>query len=218
MEHLYLSRLSLDLRQHQVLRDLQDPFELHRTVLNAFDCARRDAGVLHRLETHPHLGFPLLLIQSHRNPDWTFLKRSHYILPSNHVDNWNTLAVKTFRPCFSEGQVLRFRIRANPTLKKARDGRHSNRVPLLTRPQQEAWLERRAKLNGFELVNVEVSDSRTETASARPAGSCRTITLYSVQYDGLLRVEEPTRLFAAVRDGVGPSKAFGCGLLSLIPA
>jgi CRISPR-associated protein Cas6/Cse3/CasE subtype I-E len=43
------------------------------------------------------------------------------------------------------------------------------------------------------------------------------LTLNIVQFDGYLQVIDPDKLLTALRQGIGPAKAFGCGLLSLAP-
>jgi CRISPR system Cascade subunit CasE len=35
--------------------------------------------------------------------------------------------------------------------------------------------------------------------------------------DGYLRVTDPIKLAQAIREGIGREKAYGCGLLSLLP-
>ncbi len=37
--------------------------------------------------------------------------------------------------------------------------------------------------------------------------------LVTVTFEGVLRVIEPTRLADLLKNGIGPAKAFGCGLL-----
>jgi len=36
-----------------------------------------------------------------------------------------------------------------------------------------------------------------------------------VRFQGVLKVEEPEAVMELVQNGIGPAKAFGCGLLSL---
>ena len=43
------------------------------------------------------------------------------------------------------------------------------------------------------------------------------MTIEAVRFEGTLIVNDPTVLVSAVRSGIGPGKAFGCGLLSLAP-
>jgi len=38
-----------------------------------------------------------------------------------------------------------------------------------------------------------------------------------VQFNGRLQITDAARFITAVQTGIGPAKAFGCGLLSLAP-
>lgn len=214
MSELYLSQLFLNLQDSHVRRDLGNPYELHRTIMRAFAGRREAAGVLHRLEHHPRHDRPVLLVQSTEEPDWHFLQDTAYLAGNGRPGE---AAVKPFSLALHAGQILRFRLRANPTVKKKREGKHSNRVPLVRPEQQQAWLERQAARHGFTLLRLDSQDDRAERGTVRLATEPQTLTLFSVRFDGLLRVDDPERLLAAVRGGIGPARAFGCGLLSLAP-
>ncbi|MFQ5421832.1 MAG: type I-E CRISPR-associated protein Cas6/Cse3/CasE, partial [Anaerolineae bacterium] len=77
--------------------------------------------------------------------------------------------------------------------------------------RQLAWLHKRAADNGFRILQAAVSQAQQQTS--RKKG----ITLYTVQYDGRLQITDAETFQTAVRTGIGPAKAFGCGLLSLAP-
>ena len=127
-----------------------------------------------------------------------------------------------------KGQVLRFRLRANPTkkidTKSGPDGQRRNgrRVDLRTEPQQIEWLSRRAGGSGFRLVPLGPGSDAPAVrvgASERLRGrtASRLVTVAGVLFEGLLEVTDPDKLRLAIREGIGPGKAFGCGLLSLAP-
>jgi CRISPR system Cascade subunit CasE len=218
---MYLSRLLLNPRSRQVQRETADPYQLHRTIMNAFDPRRTEAGVLHRLDTDPRSGNPTLLVQSQLRPDWHFLDDKEYLLPPDPFSEWDNPAVKTFDLPLQPGQILHFRLRANPTIKKVRRNEagerlNSNRVPLVHEEKQAEWLAERAIDSGFHLQHLHISQAQKQTS--RKKGNGRPITLYTVQYNGRLQVTDPDKLLTAVRTGIGPAKAFGCGLLSLAPA
>ncbi len=217
---MYLSRLMLNPRSRQVQRELLNPYELHRTILRGFPDRRDRSGVLHRLDIHPRSAAITLLVQSLAEPNWQWLTRSAYLLPAEDTAGRSNPAVKSFDLHLQPGQVLCFRLRANPTIKKVRrddtgQRRNSNRVPLLRAEQQAAWLERQGQQNGFHLLQVEVGIPQELVASK--GGGQAPILVYSVQFEGRLQVTDPARLQQAVARGIGPAKAFGCGLLSLAP-
>ena len=125
-----------------------------------------------------------------------------------------------------ERQVLRFRLRANPTkkieTKSGPDGRRQNgrRVDLRTETQQLEWLSRRAEQAGFGLIPVYPGSNVPEVrvgAGERLLGKGRQLTLVSVLFEGLVEVTDPDRFRCAIADGIGPGKAFGCGLMSIAP-
>lgn len=43
------------------------------------------------------------------------------------------------------------------------------------------------------------------------------VTLTRVTYNGILQVTDPAALRRALTGGIGPAKAYGCGLLTLAP-
>jgi CRISPR system Cascade subunit CasE len=227
---MYLSRLELNPRSPDVRHDLTSPYELHRTLSRVFPTPdgqdyRATHGVLFRLEPQAYTQTrPVVLVQSVTAPDWAQLPASYGFATS-----------KPLAPAFSAGQMLGFRLVANPTKKEKREGqRQGRRVPLFdanaptdasdpdqTTPAQQ-WLHRKGEQHGFEVVYVVTEEFRLADVQAgvKPSASAakQGLRLYGVRFDGLLRVTDPALLLDAVRQGIGPAKAFGFGLLSLAPA
>lgn len=220
MTPLYLSRLLIDPADPAARRDLGDIYELHRTVMSGFpERLSDDERVLFRLD-EDRAGRPSLLVQSRNAPDWGRLPPGW--LAADPFDPAPNPAVKRVEPALERGRVLRFRLRANPTVKLRRDDRLSNRVPLATAAQQADWLARQAARHGFELLRVDLAGSQVDASSSqadngRRAAKASPLKVVAVTYEGLLRVTDGERLAAAVASGIGPAKAFGCGLLSLAP-
>jgi len=191
---------------------------MHRTILRAFDTALPDASerVLFRVEMFPRSGVPVVLVQSQTPPDWNWLTapESTYLLhevPDNP-------AVKTFDLKLSADQVLSFRLRANPTIKKsATDKGHVNgkREVLFRESDQIAWLERKLVEAGCGVLDVLVSGQGQVNGCRNSNGQPHKLTFHSVQFDGFLRVDDPDRVMTAIIQGIGSAKGFGFGLLSL---
>jgi CRISPR system Cascade subunit CasE len=211
MMMLMLSRLVLDPHSAAVRRDWlgshgTPPYartrvsaQLHRTLQSAFAADRAATGVLFRLE-EVEAG-PLVLVQSACEPDWRALPEGYLLAgPAG-------LALKRWAPEFATGQVLRFRLRANPVFKRGR-----RRLAWLTEEDQIAWLHRQTARGGAAVREVR---ARAEgfTRLRRRHDEC--ITCYTVLYDGLLEVRQPADLVETLRAGIGSAKAFGCGLLSV---
>ena len=182
---MFLSRLFLDTRSRlarRVRSDLARPYELHRTLWNCFPNLQSDSGtkcflnrILFRLDAEENYPEPILLVQSGIVPDWSKL-------PSNYT--LSEPECKTIELSFRAGQLLRFRLRANPTKKlqvhTAAGDRKKNgkRVALLTEEEQIAWLVRQGERHeitdrnrqqdpvfagGFRLHQVKPSLERTVT-------------------------------------------------------
>lgn len=267
---MYLSRLTLDLRDPNARRWLGDCHELHRAVMSGFAAvddgpARKELGVLYRVEPAPGPSVPML-VQSREAPRWAFESRG--------VRSDGTASMQALLDGIAPGRRYRFRLRANPTRrvhqratmgpdlreldthgrwrdpgtlpegertgvvrrKRPEDERwKGKRVELLREEDRIAWLTRRGRdFDGFELVTVRLDpgpqdgsrdyfDTRADPGGrlvGRKGGWARDrqLSFGTALFEGVLEVTDADRLHAAVAAGIGPGKAFGCGLLSLAPA
>lgn len=219
---MYLSRLVLNPRNRRVQRELARPYEMHRSIMRAFPDGLRsgEERVLWRVDEHPRLGVTLL-VQSWGVPDWSWLAEESargYLLPVGEPNP----AVKSYDLRLTAGQMLTFRLRANPTkrLGKGVGDDHGKRVGIYREEEQIAWLTRKGEQHGFRVVQVQVSrDGKIKDSDAihREDGTHK-LELLSVQFDGILQVTDPEKLVSAVQNGIGSGKGFGFGLLSLAPA
>jgi len=136
------------------------------------------------------------------------------------------LDTKTYHPEFLSGQRLRFRLRANPVKtikdetkgtveKKGKIFTKTVRVPLIHEEQQQAWLER--KLQGF--AQLETLTIQPEPVLYfRKVKEKRSGKIQPVLFEGILTITKPELFILSVKQGIGPAKAFGCGLLSIAKA
>ncbi len=240
---LHVSRLTLNPEHPQARKDLAAPYELHRTLANVFPGPRATEqqkheddyelghGMLYRAEEPAPRGAPVL-VQSVTKPDWSRLEPGYLL----RLDG-----MKAFEPSFREGQRLRFRLVANPVRRVRVEGKKNPRRMPLVHPRAKDgiaagyldWLERQAGRSGFAVGDVAGAPFRLgskqrvtndpEEIQAIERGEREGIAKariphFGVRFDGLLTVTDPKALAAAVRDGIGPAKAFGFGLLSLAPA
>ena len=200
---MYLTRLSLDLRSAQARRDLADPYDMHRTLVRAFvaDENQSPPRFLWRLEPAAAWSDPVLLVQSECAADWSVLGA----LPNYLKKSAETKALEIAQLLTADGRY-RFRLFANPTV--TRDGK---RYGLVSEDDQLAWLARQGERLGFgvEAALVTASDLLTSRK-----GSMR-ISLQRACFEGILHIADCDRVASAVAAGIGPGKAFGCGLLSL---
>lgn len=221
MATLTLSQLILDAGDRRVRRDLANVYELHRTILSAFPETLPDGErVLFRLDEGGDGRLALLVQSRAARPEWGRLPAG-YLLPADPFDPTPNPAVKAVELAFSRGQVLRFRLRANPTIKKARPGRkQGHRVAIIREEAQLDWLGRKAEAGGFLIrpADVRVAEPGREFGLTKPdagADKRHRVELHVVQFDGLLEVTDPARFGETLLGGIGSAKGFGCGLLSL---
>jgi len=258
----------LNPRNKYVSRDLNNLYDMHRTILRAFDSipsgekARKYFGILYRIDYFEYSMNISLLVQSNVEPQWSKLYKD-YILSYNDKQYLKVKRIDPFYDHLFDGQICRFKFVANPTKKIKTDKKtkttkkNSIRVPLTNDSDQIDWLLRKAEQYSFEILKlksphnfpsmsfvpsgtvklkkfVRSKDSNhsqiTSTSqnnnlndtskSSLPSSSKRklfNISVYRVTYSGILRIINKNNFLNALKNGIGPSKSFGCGLLSIAP-
>ncbi len=208
---MYLSRLMLNPRSRRVRSEVASLYELHRTVMRAFPEVNSQR-VLFRLDERRDTGALELLVQSEERPDygWLLEPRARDYLARPHDPSRD---IKPFLPQLSAGQVLAFRLRANPAFKRG-----GVRLGLLREEEQRTWLERKGRTGGFAPLSVRIVREGIRTSTVRRGPTTQRLSHLSVRYDGTLAVLDAARLLDTLRSGIGPAKGFGFGLLSLAPA
>ena len=180
---------------------------MHRTLVRAFveDDRSSPPRFLWRLEVGTSSwDHPIVLVQSET------------------IGNWRVIeAVPNYLQCLSESKSIlldrlvkpngkyRFRLLANPTV-----SRKGKRYGLAGEGEQLAWIQRQGQRHGFEVLSSLVT-ARDRCSS--PGKDKTAIYIERVCFEGLIAAEQTDSLKKALVDGIGPAKAFGCGLLSVAP-
>lgn len=219
---MFLTKLVLNLRDAQARNDLARPYDLHRRLAVAFPTPdgtdyRQHHQVLYRVEAPtPRSPYPQVLVQSASGPDLGQLPEGYALRAESR---------QFTLPAFQAGQQLSYRLLASPTRSVKRDGhKHSKRVPLSSRlpadaaetalSPVEAWLVRKGARHGFRIVFMHLNPVMLGQPGRAAAGK-QNLMLGGVQFDGHLEVTDPALFEAALKQGIGPGKAFGFGLLSV---
>ncbi|BCX83025.1 CRISPR system Cascade subunit CasE [Methylomarinovum caldicuralii] len=214
---MYLTRLTLldhpDLRA--IVQQLGDAYREHQMLWRLFDPAP-DAGRDFLYRRDVHLGRPRYFILSRRPP-------------VNPLGLWRIDPPKPFAPKLQAGQKLAFLLRANPVVRRSRE-RHDvvmdckkrigwssmpaeqrPALPKLIRVSGLRWLQRQARDHGFRFrpAQVRVDGYRQH----RTRRGSRAIHFSTLDFTGILSVTDPELFRKALLQGIGPAKAFGCGLL-----
>ncbi len=224
---MYLTKLVVNYRSREFRRDYADISCMHRTVMSGFpdldteEPARKHAAVLWRLD--PAGATYVMYVQSALQPNYDQL-------PPGYLQQ--TAQTRTLEPVLEAaviGRRLAFRLQANPTRSLLSVGggtgpRRRGKVTALRElPDQIDWLQSQGQRRGF--VVPEGSNSQPDVTAVpgmmltgtRREQQRRQITIYPVRFDGHLVVTDSDAFTAALREGVGRGKAYGCGLLSLAP-
>jgi CRISPR system Cascade subunit CasE len=171
-----------------------------------------NVGFLYRIDPCSN-GRVVILVQSALEPDWDYAFHNAGVLLAASPET------KPFNPSFEVGQVLQFRLAANCTKtlvrRDAASGarRNGQRVPVPS-DQHADWLIRRSERGGFT-VDTGCLAMQSGFVNINMKGDDRGQRLFSVRYDGKMRVVDPESLRKAIFAGIGPAKAFGFGLLSV---
>jgi len=203
---LYLSCLTLQRGHRRTESELSYPYELHRTLCKAWDDPEA-ARILFRPDETDRV--VRVIVQSQALPDWSRLETSDdYLLRREGPKEVEFDGLKV-------DQLLAFRLRCRPSMRIGERGHEDEgkRKSLKSKEDILAWLDRKALEGGFQVE--EVAFDRVYWHESRGGKDAK--PLGAVQFDGILVVNDPDQLREAVRNGVGPQKAYGFGLLSLSP-
>ena len=139
---------------------------------------------------------------------------------------------KEFAPALANGDRLRFSLRANPVVrrrvcgkkhatkhdvvfdalrKEAAERRASHRHTVI-RERGFSWLARQGKQSGFSIEQQEVGIDGYRQHQIGRAKS-KPMAFSTLDFEGVLTVEDPSRFLSAVLRGFGAAKAYGCGLM-----
>lgn len=199
---MYLSEVKLDLFDRGSMKTLADIYRTHQLVMAGFrTSSRQESCVLYRVEhsIRNEKALATILVQSTTEPNWSGLEST-----TLHVQT------KEFNPGFSTNQRLRFRLLINPVVT-----RNGKRWGLIRDEALHDWLKKRENSIGVHFESFTVIDEGYFSGNKQQNGKQSKIIIKKARFEGILRTVESDALYTAVKVGIGPAKAFGCGLLSL---
>lgn len=204
---MYLTKLSLNHKGILARRDLGDAYELHRTLVRAFVSTSEEKAprFLWRLELSEKLATPpAVLVQAKTPGNWSILER----IPG-YLAGPVQMKIVALDKMLKAGILCRFRLLANPTV--TRGGR---RYGLVNRQELDNWLYRQGERHGFSIKDHSIIARRIlKSIRKSPSSLC----LSQACFEGILEVCSVNDIYNAAVAGIGPGKAFGCGMLSLAP-
>ena len=231
---MHLSRIQINPARRQGQRLLASPQAMHAAVLASFPQDGDERGrVLWRVDRDETKRW--LYVVSQPAPDF-----AHIVEQAGWQTTHDTWAVRPYAQLLGRletGQRWGFRLTANPTRSTTSHGpvrsRHdelqphaagsdrprSKRYGHVTVEQQCSWLLERAERWGFAVderdgvPDLVVRERRVERFQRK----ARTVTVAKATFDGVLTVTDVAAFREVLVSGVGPAKAYGCGLLTVAP-
>nr|WP_076389406.1 type I-E CRISPR-associated protein Cas6/Cse3/CasE [Vaginimicrobium propionicum] len=212
---MILSKVDVNPMLRQARRLLANPQAMHAAVMTACD-PKPGERVLWRIDD-TDAGVRLYIV-SPQTPDLSCL--------SDQIGWPGESAASTgydaFLSSISDGDSYAFRLTANPTHVAYVNGR-KQRLGHVTVAKQRQWLIEKAAKSGFAIRQSDqrgfpepvddliVHGRKVQTFRKKD----RNVTLTIASYLGSLEVTNAQLLCQALVSGVGPAKAYGCGLLTL---
>ncbi|QMU08783.1 type I-E CRISPR-associated protein Cas6/Cse3/CasE [Levilactobacillus suantsaii] len=216
---MYLSRVEVDRQNRYKIRDLTHLGAYHNWVEQSFPrevAAGKRPRHLWRLDRLA--GKEYLLLVSEAAPDKAKLER-YGVLGTVEIKSYDD-----FLQQLQPGQVLQFRLTANPTHKVTKPGQRQGRVlPHITVMQQRKWLADRAEKHGFQLIMRDQDEAnlafdvvnRDWPQLQRKAHSGARLS--RVSFEGFLKITDLAQFQQTLTRGLGREKAFGMGLMTVVP-
>lgn len=191
----------------------RQPYEWHRALWRLFPTqspeSRSQAD-----EARAGFLFRMHHLETGRDAAVMLLSR---IPPQTAAPDVEVLRTRPYTPALQPGDRLQFLLTANPIKTIVDEAGRTDakgeakkcRVPLLREDQQREWLAR--KLDGAaRLLQLE---TQVEAPLYFHKGRGVPGKIATVSFEGTLQVEQAKAFLDLVTAGIGPAKAFGCGLM-----
>ncbi|CNF03688.1 CRISPR-associated protein%2C Cse3 family [Mycobacterium tuberculosis] len=218
----YLSRIRIDPLRAESRELLASPRAMHGAVIGGIPDPSQMDRVLWRLDADdPRC--PLLFVLSPSRPDWTRLVEA----AGRPGADGDQAATREYRPLLVRLAVRRefaFRVTANPVPEDPH-----------ALAQQLEWFIEHAAGWGFAIPDTRTGPAASDLDISSPhaardvrviarsrhsfteGGRGTPVTLHTTTLAGRLLVTDVALLAHAMLKGIGPSRAYGCGLLTLTP-
>lgn len=209
---MYLSRVEIDTKNRQKMKDLRHLGSYHNWVEHSFPQEFQQGQRLRHLWRIDYLSDKeYLLLLSTDKPDLDQLET--FGVPGTA----GTKEYDHFLQQLAEGMVMRFRLTANPSYRDKESGRV---YPHVTVDQQKEWLVERAERCGFQFATNSDGEPQFDLVSREwPLlyHGKRKIKLSRVSFEGILKITDLDKFKKSLTEGIGREKAYGMGLLTVIP-
>lgn len=202
------SVLHLDRKSVKALR-ITDAYSLHRVVYSLYEDVRDisqkqqnlTSGILYADQGGDYRGRKILMLSDRT--------------PMAMVDGqYGEVNSRPIPDGFLNHKEYRFKIIVNPT---RRNSASRNLVPVRGREAIAQWFAERAINSwGFEVLLPHLQVDKVDVLTFNDKEQ-RAVTIAQAHLQGVLRVKEPAVFANSFQLGVGRARAYGCGLLQIVP-
>lgn len=210
---MYLSRVKIDTDNRKKVKNLNHLGAYHHWVEESFpDEINKNKRSRKLWRVDSLQGDQYLLIVSENKPNLVKLE-TYGVDGSAQSKDYNRLLNH-----LTVGDRLRFRVKLNP-IKSLSTGKASGErgrvIPLVTDEQQRKFLLERSVKNGFFIQEDEFTIVNKGFELLKRRG--KELKVASVTYEGMLNISDLTKFKEILVNGFGKKKAYGFGLLTVIP-
>lgn len=207
---MFLSRIPLDISNRNTLKALASPSKFHGALESCFFRERKRN--LWRIDKWNHQLYFLVLTED--SPDFSVFCQQF----SQESTSWETKSYDKFLQKIQNNSRWHFRLTANPTktISPEDKTRHGKRYAHVTTAHQKNWLIRKSEYHGF-CLHLEQFDVVQNQWYHFYKHNQRPVSLLSVTYEGFLEVTDTEAFRNALCYGIGHGKAYGMGLLTIMP-
>ncbi|CAI1840459.1 MULTISPECIES: type I-E CRISPR-associated protein Cas6/Cse3/CasE [Serratia] len=208
MTELFASALHLDRAAVKALK-MTDAYSLHRVVYSLFTDERTEA------EKQSHIASGIV----YADQGGDFYSRKVLIVsdrqPATQVDGqYGKVISKPISDAFLANSNYRFKVQVNPVRKDKQSGK---RVAVKGRSDIAQWfLQRAANSWGFEVAPQTLQVDSIEVLQFQDKVG-RQVTLGKAHIQGQFTVTNLQQFHNSFKHGIGKGRAFGCGLLQIVP-
>lgn len=210
---LIASVLHLTRKDVQALK-INDPYALHKAVYSLYPDVRSaeekqgstPSGFLYADLGGDYKSRKVLLL-ANREP-------AMFLKDSNGQGEYGEVQSKPVSSDFLTYKNYRFKVVVNPT---QRNNQSRQIVPVKGRENVAQWFATRAEKSwGFKVIRENLQVDSINVLEFKEKNQ-RPVTIAQAQVQGILEVINPEIFAQSFCQGIGRARAFGCGLLQIVP-
>ena len=214
---MYLSRIYLDISRKETREAIENREKMHGAIEKA--CGNDSTRNLWRIDIVPSGGNfdTMLLLLSESLPDLTVIQSQfgYGVRPGQTTDYTKLLNH------IEEGDYWRFRLNAVPVKSIRTDKGRGKKVCLINREEKTQWFMRAAEKIGAEVSAEDVAIWASAPVEFKKAGrndsTRKSVCFYETMFEGILKIKDAELFRNALKSGIGREKAYGAGMLTVMP-